>query len=58
MAELIENVVQTDELRIGRPEPMDEASNVMFYLEQMFGDSTVADAVGTFREAPRRRRHR
>ncbi len=51
MAELIENIVQTDELRLGRPDPLDEASNVMFYLEQMFADGTVADAVGAFSEA-------
>jgi phosphoenolpyruvate carboxylase len=44
IAELIEAIVQTDELRLERPEPLDEARNVIYYLEQMF-DGTVATAV-------------
>jgi phosphoenolpyruvate carboxylase len=47
MAELIEGIIQTDELRLERPEPLDEASNVIYYLEQMF-DGIVADAVESF----------
>jgi phosphoenolpyruvate carboxylase len=47
MAELIEGIVQTDELRLDRPEPLDEARNIMYYLEQMFG-GTLANAVESF----------
>ena len=50
MAELIAGVIQTDELRLERPEPLDEASNVIYYLEQMFVDGTVANAVEAFCE--------
>jgi phosphoenolpyruvate carboxylase len=47
MAELIEGIVQTDELRLGRPEPLDEARNILYYLEQLF-DGTVANVVDSF----------
>ncbi|HLF78145.1 MAG TPA: phosphoenolpyruvate carboxylase [Dehalococcoidia bacterium] len=50
MAELIEGIVQTDELRLERPDPLDEARNVLYYLEQMF-DGTVANAVAGFTDA-------
>jgi phosphoenolpyruvate carboxylase len=50
MAEVIEGIVQTDELRLDRPEPRDEAGNVLYYLEQLFG-GTVADSVEAFYEA-------
>jgi len=47
MAELIEGIVQTDELRLERPQPLDEARNIIYYLEQLWG-GTVADAVDSF----------
>ncbi len=47
MAELIEGMIQTDELRLDRPDPLDEARNVVYYLELMFHD-TVAAAVDGF----------
>ena len=47
LAEVIEGIVQTDELRAERPEPLDEAGNVLYYLEQLF-DGTVAEAVEAF----------
>src|SRR5690606_4987131 len=49
MAELVEALVQTDELRVGRPEPLDEARNVTYYLEQLF-NGTLAGAVEEFRD--------
>ena len=52
MAEVIEGIVQTDELRLDRPEPVDEAGNVLYYLEQLFA-GTVADSVEGFYEALR-----
>lgn len=50
MAEVIAAIIQTDELRLDRPDPLDEAGYVMYYLEQLF-EGTIGDAVGTFREA-------
>jgi phosphoenolpyruvate carboxylase len=50
MAEVIEGIVQTDELRLERPQPADEAGNVLYYLEQLFG-GTVAEAVDAYYEA-------
>ena len=44
IAELIEGIVQTDELRLEKPEPLDESRNVIYYVEEMF-DRTVTDAV-------------
>ena len=38
IAEIIDLIWQTDELRIGRPQPIDEARSTMFYFDQMFTD--------------------
>ncbi len=50
MIELIEGIVQTDELRQNRPGPLDEARNVLYYLEQL-AHGTVADVVERFFES-------
>lgn len=50
MLELIEGVIQTDELRQNRPGPLDEARNVLFYLEQL-ATGTTADSVQRFFES-------
>ncbi|MBT4073770.1 MAG: phosphoenolpyruvate carboxylase [Chloroflexi bacterium] len=44
ITELVEAVVQTDELHQERPEPIDEARNVIYYLEELFND-VVPDVV-------------
>ncbi len=38
IAELIDQVWQTDELRAARPQPIDEARSAVFYLQQIFTD--------------------
>ncbi|NQW19855.1 MAG: phosphoenolpyruvate carboxylase [Chloroflexi bacterium] len=42
MSEVVEEILQTDELRHQRPSPADEARNIMFYMEDMFG-SAIAE---------------
>ncbi len=42
LSEVIEEILQTDELRHQRPLPVDEARNIIYYMEDMFG-SAIAD---------------
>jgi phosphoenolpyruvate carboxylase len=37
LSEVVEEILQTDELRHTRPAPTDEARNIMYYMEDMFG---------------------
>ena len=50
IAEMIEGIVQTDELRLLRPRPLDEARSVIYYLEQLF-HGALSDVVGSFNDA-------
>jgi phosphoenolpyruvate carboxylase len=47
MAELIQGILQTDELRLEAPQPLDESRNIIYYLELLW-DGTAADAVEAF----------
>jgi len=49
LAEAVELLWHTDELRIGRPDPLDEARNGIYYLEGL-GRAAVGDVLEELRE--------
>ena len=53
LAETIDLLWQTDELRLGRPEPLDEALNALYYLDDLF-TQTVPEVLNDFTKEMKR----
>ncbi len=49
LAETVDSLWQTDELRVGKPDVMDEARNALYYFDQLHRD-TVPDVVEELHE--------
>jgi len=53
LAETIDLLWQTDELRVGRPEPLDEAMNALYYLDDLF-KLTIPEVLNDFKNEIKR----
>lgn len=53
LAETIDLLWQTDELRLGQPEPLDEALNALYYLDDLF-THTVPEVLNDFAKEMKR----
>ena len=53
LAEAVDLLWQTDELRLGQPEPLDEAVNSLYYLDELF-EFTVPDILDQFKNELKR----
>ena len=53
LAETIDVLWQTDELRLGRPEPLDEAMNALYYLDDLF-KLTIPEVLSDFKNEIKR----
>lgn len=61
LAELLDLLWQTDELRLDRPDPTDEARNAVFYLRDLYADAApqvLNDLADTLRKLGWRRHRR